>query len=202
VKGLRTPFFLVDRKTLDHISKTNLHQGVIGFFTNLPSLSLQNLVEKLGLKISSSFFVLLTEIEYEQNLGAMLRTAEAAGVAAIVIPPSSKGVTPVVERVSMGAASLVPVISESLFPALKIFKKWGFKIIGLDEKAPKNYYDEDLRGPLVFVVGGESKGITFPVRKRCDVLVKIPQKGKISSLNLSVACGIVVFEKMRQETKR
>ena len=187
-----------DRKSLDKISQTKLHQGVIAFASSLPRFSLTRLLEKKKRK-EGFCFLLLTEVLDEQNLGAILRTAEATGVTAVIIPKRAKGVTSVVARTAMGAAEYLPVVKENLFSAIKILKKQGAQIVGAEPKSGKILYQMDLRGPVAFVVGGEDRGLTAPIKKACDFLVSIPMRGKVSSLNMSVACAVLLYEKLRQE---
>jgi len=193
------PLFETNRTNLDKIAKTDIHQGIIGFFEPLSNMRLNEFLESLEHNNEKKFLALFTAVDYEQNLGSILRTAEAAGVSGIILPPHEKGVTPVVERVAMGAANFVPVISESLFPALKMLREYGYKLIGVETVGEKLYYHEDLKGPVVFVIGGENRGVTEPVRERCDTIIKIPLHGQIGSLNIGVAFGIIAYEKVRQE---
>lgn len=193
------PVGKIKRKVLDRLSSTHRPQGVIALAASLPKFSLVQLLEKTAGKKDFCFLV-LTEVLEERNLGAILRTAEAAGVRGVVIPKKAKGITPVVARTAMGAAEHLPVVKENLFTALKIFRDQGVKIVGAVPQASRSLYQVDLRGPVAFVIGGEDKGITATLKKNCDLLVSIPMKGKISSLNMSVASAVLVFEKLRQAT--
>lgn len=184
-------------KVLGRLSSTHRPQGVIALAASLPKFSLTRLLEKAAGEKDFCFLV-LTEVLEEQNLGAILRTAEAAGVKGVVIPKKAKGITPVVTRTAMGAAEHLPVVKENLFTALKIFKDQGVKIVGAVLQASRSLYQVDLRGPVVFVVGGEHKGMTATLKKNCDLLISIPMRGKVSSLNMSVAGAVLVYEKLRQ----
>lgn len=186
------------RKHLDRISETGIHQGVIAFGLALPAVTLKELLEEEKNK-ERLCVLLLTEVLDEQNLGAILRTAEATGTAAVIIPKRAKGVTSVVTRVAMGAAESLPVVKENLFFAIKILKEDGVKIVGAEAKTGRSLYQTDLRGRTAFVVGGENKGLTAPIKEVCDFLVSIPMEGKVSSLNMSVACAVLLYEKLRQE---
>jgi len=190
------PVKRTSRRFLDKVSRTHLHQGVVAFALPLPSISLKQLLEQRRDEVC---FLLLTEVLDEQNLGAILRTAEVVGVTAVIIPKGAKGITPVVDRASMGAVEYLPVIKENLFSALKILKRNGVRIIGAEAKAGKSLFQTNLVGSVAFVVGGEDKGLTGPIKQACDFLVSIPMRGKVSSLNMSVACAIFLYEKLRQE---
>jgi 23S rRNA (guanosine2251-2'-O)-methyltransferase len=184
-----------NRKFLNKISRTASHQGIIAYAETQPT-SLSYILNSTA----SPFLVILTEVLYEQNLGAILRSAEAAGVNAVIIPKKGQGVTPVVARTSMGASEYLPVIQEGLFSTLKQIRKLGVRIIGADQNAKMIYYQENLKGPIAFIIGGEDKGLTSQIKNQCHCLVKIPLKGKITSLNMSVATAILLFEKNRQDS--
>lgn len=190
------PVKRTNRKSLDKISKAKRHQGVIAFASPLPGFSLNQLLKK---KKEEPCFLLLTEVLDEQNLGAILRTAEAAGVTGVIIPKRARGVTSVVTRTAMGAAEYLPVVKENSFSAIRVLKEQGIRVVGAEPKIGRILYQMDLRGPISFVVGGEDKGLTAPIKKACDFLVSIPMKGKVSSLNMSVACAVLLYEKLRQE---
>ncbi len=145
--------------------------------------------------------VLLNHIDYEQNLGAIMRTAWAAGVDGIVVNPSGvHEVTPVVAKVSMGGAAYVPLISMSLFQAIKLLHKYAVPVIGVEVGMGKEYYKTKLTGPAAFLMGGESEGLSDPLQKECDLFINIPMASGVASLNVSVATALVLFEKARQET--
>ena len=137
---------------------------------------------------------------YEQNLGAVLRSAEGAGVHGIIIPRRrSAPLSAAVSRISMGAVEYVPVIRESMTHALPVLKREGILLFGVEAGDEIPYYEADLRGSSAFVFGGEDKGLSETIRKKCDAIISIPLMGNISSLNVSVAVGIILFEKVRQE---
>lgn len=194
----QTPVKKIGRKTLDRLSRTYRSQGIIAFASPLPKLSLTQLLERVSEKKNFCFLV-LTEVLEEQNLGAILRTAEAAGVKGVVIPKRARGITPVVTRTAMGAVEHLPVVSENIFVALKAFRDQGVRVIGAVSQTSQSVYQVDLRGGVAFVIGGEHKGMTTTVKKNCDSLVSIPMRGRVSSLNMGVACAILVYEKLRQE---
>lgn len=190
------------RERLDKISITGVHNGVIAFAEELPDYTVSERLEELFIANKEPFFVLADELNYEQNLGAILRSAMGAGVHAVVVPVQrGKGLTPVVQRVAMGGAEEVPVIREGISSALATLKRAGIRIVGadMDGSAP---WDVPMTGPLAIVLGGEDKGLTAPLRKRCDAIAGIPLQHGLDSLNVSVTAGILLFEKRRQELTR
>lgn len=186
------------RKFLDRLAKTNASQGVIAQAENLPIVSLENILQKIYQEERTPFFVILTETLYEYNLGAVIRTCEAAKVDAVIISKRSKGVTAVVSRVSMGAVEHITIIQSNLFQAMKRLREEGCKIIGTNPKKGKLYFKENLKIPLALVIGGEDKDISSSFNEKIDCFVKIPMFGKITSLNLSTAASIIIFEVVRQ----
>ncbi len=170
----------------------------------------QNIIAEMEIEIPSlkkildskenPLILLFNRLDYEQNLGAILRTSWGAGVDAVIASPSGvHELTPVVTKVSMGGAAHVPLLGESLFPALKLIKDYGIPVVGVEEDLGEPYFSQELRGPVAFVFGGEDSGLSEPLRKYCDIFIHIPMKSGLSSLNVSVATALIVFEKMRQE---
>lgn len=188
----------VDRALLDRMSITGVHNGVIAEADPLPELSVRDVLDA----VAEPFFVLVDEVQYEHNLGAVLRSALGAGVDAVVVPVQrGKGLSPVVHRVSMGGAEAVPLIREGISSALATLHRAGVRIVGADmDGVPP--WEVPLTGPLAIVLGGEDKGLTDPVRKRCDHVVGVPLAGGLESLNLSVTAGILLFERVRQMADR
>ena len=184
------------RAELDRAAENRVHNGVIALADPLPTRRLSDLVDEAD---QDALFLLLDEVQYDQNLGAILRTADAAGVTAVVIPRRRGArLSPVVQRIAMGAAEHVPVVHCAILEALATLRKAGFRIVGAAEGAGLAHHEADLRGPLGLVVGGEDKGLTPPVRKRCKPLVRIPMTGHVPSLNVSVSVGVLLFERLRQ----
>ncbi|OQA18792.1 MAG: putative TrmH family tRNA/rRNA methyltransferase [bacterium ADurb.Bin363] len=179
------------------------HQGVIALLENYNYLDLQELLQMI-LPEKDKVILALDCIQDPRNLGAILRTAEGAGVSGLIIPEHrSARITPVVEKSSAGALSYIPVaIVTNLNTAILKLKESGFWICGLSLSAESFYDQVDLTGPLCFVLGSEGKGLRNLVEKNCDFTVKIPMKGKINSLNVSVACGIILYECLRQKTEK
>jgi 23S rRNA (guanosine2251-2'-O)-methyltransferase len=193
------PVRIVMRNILERQSQTTSVESVVGILPKYESKSLKAILEESREKKNKSV-LLLDGIEYSQNLGSILRTALAAGVVAVVIP-ASKGVeiNSEVTRISMGASEVVPVVYMSIYSAIEVLKDYDFRIVGVDMSGEKNHYGTNLWGDTALLFGGESKGSTEQTLKECDEIVKIPMKGAIGSLNVSVSVGVVLFEKLRQE---
>ncbi|MGV6808170.1 MAG: 23S rRNA (guanosine(2251)-2'-O)-methyltransferase RlmB [bacterium] len=146
--------------------------------------------------------LILDSITDPHNLGACLRSADAAGVAAVVVPKDgSTGITPVVSKVACGAAETVPfVVVTNLARTMKAMQQKGFWIIGTAGEAQQSLYETSLTGPLALVMGAEGKGMRRLTRENCDLLVNLPMAGVVSSLNVSVATGVCLFEAVRQRS--
>ncbi len=189
----------VMRSELDKLSQTGVHNGVIAYADPLPVWSTQNLLNELFERGEAPFLILADEIQYEQNLGAILRSAMGAGAHAVIVPSRrGKGLSPVVQRVSMGGAEEVPLIRESLMSAIKQIKKAGIPLIAADmDGAP--LWEVELRGSVALVLGGESKGVSSTLRSKCDQIAAIPLAHGLDSLNVSVTAGVMMFEKIRQD---
>lgn len=189
----------VPRQELDRMSKADVHNGVIAIADPLPTISTRGLLDSIYQKNEQPFLVMADELNYEQNLGAILRSAMGAGVHGMITPAKrGKGLTPVVQRVSMGGSEEVPLVREGLFNAIKEIKKAGIPIIGADMDGTP-IWDLHLTGAVCFVFGGESKGLTPTVRKKCDYIASVPLHQGLESLNVSVTAGVFMFEKNRQE---
>jgi 23S rRNA (guanosine2251-2'-O)-methyltransferase len=187
----------VDRAKLDKMAENRVHNGVVAEADDLPHYTTEALIdEKFGPDL---FFVLVDEVSYEHNLGAILRSGLGFGVTGVIVPTRrGAGLSPVVHRVSMGAAEEVPLVREGLYSALKHIKKAGIRVIGADMGGvPLGQID--LRGPVALVLGGEGEGLGAELRARCDQVVSIPLLGGLESLNVSVAGAVLMYEKRRQE---
>ncbi len=191
----------VARRYLDKRSQTGVHQGVIAFVEPAPEFSLNQLLDEAWRRDDYPFFIILPQVLYEHNLGAVMRTAEAVGADGIIIPNRTSGLTPTVVRTSMGACFWIPLIQMSIFSAMKTLDEEGVYILGADMAASEPHWSMDLTGPLTLVIGGEDQGISDPVRKYCHGLVSIPMFGEMTSLNLSVSAGIILYERARQIAK-
>ena len=187
------------RDYLDRTANTNMHQGVIAVTSKKEYLDLDDLIEKK--RGEHAFVVVLDGIEDPHNLGALIRSADGAGVDGVVIPERrATGVTGTAMKASAGAAEYVPIarvtnIARSIEDLKAKYNVWT---VGLDERGTQNYDELDYNMNLALVLGAEGKGLHDLVRKKCDLLVRIPMAGEVASLNVSVAGGIVMYEVARQ----
>jgi 23S rRNA (guanosine2251-2'-O)-methyltransferase len=185
------------RESLDRASKGVSHQGVIAFG------AAHGYVELADVMAGARLLVVLDGIEDPHNLGAIVRTAHAAGAVAVIVPERrSAPLTETVARAAAGALEYLPVARVvNVSRALEQLKLAGFWIYGLDERASDPYDRIDYSTPAAVVLGAEGQGIHQNVKKHCDILVSIPMAGAVSSLNVSVAAGIVLFEWRRRAPK-
>jgi 23S rRNA (guanosine2251-2'-O)-methyltransferase len=189
------------RPQLDKISQTGVHNGVIGFAEPLPKHTLKSALDAAEAAGREPFVVVLDEVQYEHNLGAVLRTASAAEVTALVTPTRrGAAVSSVVQRVAMGGAETVPVVREGLNSALAGLRRRGIRVIGAEADGDLPFWEADFTGAVAIVMGGEDRGLGEKVRGRCDQVVSIPLPGTgpVSSLNVSVAAALLIFERVRQ----
>lgn len=187
------------RARLDALAPGAAHQGVVALAAGHAYVSAGDLLA--GARADGIPLILvLNEIQDPHNLGAILRTAEAAGCAGAVIPTRrAAGITPAVVKTSAGAVSHLPVARVvNIARTLRYFKDNGFWVVGADPEGEDLYWDADLKGPLVLVVGGEDAGLGRVVRAECDFLVRLPMFGRVSSLNASVAAALFIYEVLRQ----
>jgi 23S rRNA (guanosine2251-2'-O)-methyltransferase len=191
------PVRFEDRVQIDRLAGTREHQGIAALAAAKPALELEDL---LAAKTPQGLLVLLDGIEDPHNLGAIVRTALAAGAHGVVIPERrAVGLTDTVERASAGALAHLPVARvKNLVRAMEEMKEAGYWLIGLDERAEKKYTEADFSGQVGIVLGSEGEGLHELTRKRCDFLVSIPTSGPVRALNVSVAAGVVLFEVVRQ----
>jgi 23S rRNA (guanosine2251-2'-O)-methyltransferase len=182
------------REALDRASNSATHQGVLAFG------AAQRYAELDQVAGDAQLLVVLDGVEDPHNLGAIIRTAHAAGAAAVLVPDRrAAGLTETVAKAAAGALEHLPVVRVgNVTQTLEGLKAKGFWIYGLDERASQLYSETDYVRPTVVVLGGEGQGLHQLVKKHCDVLVRIPMAGAISSLNVSVAAGIVLFEWSRK----
>jgi 23S rRNA (guanosine2251-2'-O)-methyltransferase len=185
------PVRFEERTVLDRAAAGQVHQGVVAFgavarYAQIPE--------------DARLLILLDGVEDPHNLGAIIRTANAAGADGVLIPERrAAGLTDTVAKAAAGALEYVPVVRiGNVSQTLEQLKRRGFWIYGLDERADEEYDRVDYNTPSVIVLGAEGKGIHQLVRTHCDVLVRIPMAGQISSLNVSVAAGVVLFEWKRR----
>ena len=196
-KSRGVPVRFEDRGQLDRATGTREHQGVAALAAAKPAAELEDL---LAAKNDRGLLVLLDGIEDPHNLGAIVRTALAAGAQGVVIPERrAAGLSDTVERASAGALAHLPVARvKNLVRAMEEIKEAGYWLVGLDERAEKSHTETDLKGPVGIVLGREGEGLHELTRKRCDFLVSIPTQGPVRSLNVSVAAGVMLFEVVRQ----
>ena len=199
-RSQRIPFHLVSKKFLNNITSNANNQSVVAVVPEQKYVGVDDLVQNAKEKNKSPFILILHEFQDPHNLGAVLRTADACGVDGVIIGKHRcVGITPAVIKVSAGAAEHISVVQvANISYTIEHFQKDGFKVFAADAKGEKNYYDVDLKGPIVLVLGSEEKGLTQHIKEKCDCLVKIPIVGRVSSLNVSVAAGILMYEAHRQ----
>jgi len=199
-KGI--PFQFVENNALDKHAAGQKHQGIIAFIASREYVEPEDILEIASKKGEEPFILVLDEIEDPHNLGALLRTADAAGVHGVIIPKRrSVGLTPAVARTSAGAIEYIPVARVSnLVQTLNTLKEHGCWVTGA-EAGGKDIYQADLNGPRVVVIGGEDKGLGRLIKETCDEIVSLPMVGRISSLNASVAGSIFMYEVRRQRNQ-
>jgi len=195
-------FQYVDKQRLDQMYTTANHQGVIAQVDSYEYSSVDEILEQAALLGKDPFILILDGIEDPQNLGSIIRTAECAGVQGIIIPQhNSSEVTAAVARASAGAVEHIPIARETnLVNCIKRLKEKGLWVVGADMEGSE-YFSCQMPSPTALVIGGEGSGIRRLVRQNCDMLVSIPMTGLISSLNASVAAGLVIYEVVRQRRK-
>ncbi|MGD8546441.1 MAG: 23S rRNA (guanosine(2251)-2'-O)-methyltransferase RlmB [Thiohalophilus sp.] len=200
VRAAGLPLERVKRQQLDELTGGQRHQGVAAL-ASLPGpgdeRSLTQILE--GLRVPP-FLLILDGVQDPHNLGACLRTADAAGIHAVIAPKDRAcGLTSTVRKVASGAAESVPFIQvTNLARTLRELRERGIWLVGTDLDTEQSLYDADLTGPLALVMGAEEKGLRRLTRETCDSLVKLPMAGTVQSLNVSVSAGICLYEALRQ----
>mgnify|MGYP001379766112 FL=1 len=189
-----------DKKQMDMMAGTENYQGVIAVVPPYQYVEVEDILETAKERKEDPFILILDGIEDTHNLGAIIRTAETAGVHGIVIPKRRAAqVNSTVSKVASGALEYMKIARvNNITDTISKLKEKGIWVCGTAIDAEKYYYDQNLTGPLAIVIGNEGKGISELVKRNCDFLVKIPMKGKVSSLNASVSTGIVVYEAVKQ----
>jgi 23S rRNA (guanosine2251-2'-O)-methyltransferase len=190
----------VDRRKLDAMSQTHAHQGVIAVAALRAYDTLETILEIAAGRGEKPLVVVCDEITDPHNLGAIIRTAEAAGAHGVVVPKHrSAGMTAIVEKTSAGAVEHMAVARVSnLVSALEKLKQAGLWVFGTAAEGDRGLWEADLREGAVVVIGSEGSGMSRLVRDTCDFLVSIPMHGKVSSLNASAAAAVVLYEAVRQ----
>jgi 23S rRNA (guanosine2251-2'-O)-methyltransferase len=193
------PFQYVPEQKLNYLSPKN-HQGVIAFISPVSYSNTEELVQQLFEQGLTPFLIMLDGLSDVRNFGAIGRTVECAGAHGIII--STKGgvsVTPDSIKTSAGALHSIPVCRESnLAKTVEFLQQSGITVVAATEKTENKYYDIDFTKPVCIVLGSEDEGISNPVIRKADYLVQIPIAGKISSLNVSVAAGVLMYEAVKQ----
>ena len=192
-----------DRRQMEQIAQTNNYQGVIAIVPPFEYCEIEDILEETQNRNEDPFVLILDGIEDPHNLGSIIRTAETAGVHGIIIPKRrAASVNATVNKTSAGAVEHMKIARvTNISDSIQKLKDAGLWICGTDINTQTYYYNQDLTGPLGIVIGNEGSGMSEKVRKNCDFLVKIPMKGKVTSLNASVSTGIVVYEAVKQRLK-
>ncbi len=194
------PVHQVEMAALNRMAVTKNHQGVIAIAAEWKYASIKDILSKAFQQSEPPLLLLLDGVEDPQNLGSIIRTAEATGVHGIIIPERrAAGLTAVVSRASAGAIEHILVARvTNLSKTIDDLKKDGLWFTGVEMDGDIEFQSSDLKGPIGIVIGGEGKGVSRLVREHCDQVVRIPMWGKVNSLNASVATGIILFEVRRQ----
>lgn len=203
-KGKGIVLVEVDKSKLDEMSQTGNHQGVIAIVPPFEYCEVEDILDVAKSKNEQPFILILDGIEDPHNLGAIIRTAETAGVHGVIIPKRrAASVNSTVNKVSAGAVEHMKIARvNNINDTIQFLKDSGLWIIGTDGAAENYYYEQDLTGPIALVIGSEGNGMNRLVSENCDILVKIPMHGKITSLNASVSAGIVTYEIVKQRNNK
>lgn len=193
----------MERAELDRLTGGVNHQGVAARVAMPAALGEAALTALLETRDEPPLLLVLDEVQDPHNLGACLRTADAAGVTAVIAPrDQAVGLTPTVCKVASGAAGRVPYVQvTNLARALDRLRDQGLWLVGAAGEAPDSLYEVDLNGPLALVLGSEGRGLRRLTRERCDRLVSLPMRGQVESLNVSVAAGVILYEALRQRSR-
>lgn len=193
----------VERSKINQMSQTENHQGVIAIVPPFDYCDVDDILNLAKEKNEEPFIVILDGIEDPHNLGSIIRTAETAGVHGIIIPKRrAAGVNSTVNKVSAGAVEHMKVARvNNITETIRYLKENDIWVCGTDINTDTYYYNQDYTMPIALVIGSEGFGMSRLVKENCDFLVKIPMKGKITSLNASVSAGIVIYEAVKQKIK-
>ncbi len=197
-KGVPVQF--VKPQKINSVSQTEASQGVVAVCGAVQYAELEDLFRKAEKKGTPPFVIIADEITDPHNLGAIIRSANAAGADGVIIPKNrSAGLDAVTAKTSAGAVHYTPVVRvTNLSQTIDILKERGLWLAGADMSGEKSLFESNLTGPIALVVGSEGKGISRLLREKCDFMVKIPMIGEIESLNASVAAAIMMYEIVRQ----
>ena len=193
----------IERDKLNKMAQTENPQGVIALVPPFNYCSVDDILNEAKSKNEKAFILILDGIEDPHNLGSIIRTAETAGVHGVIIPKRrSASINSTVNKTSVGATSFMKIARvNNLNETIQYLKDNDVWIYGTDMNTDKMYYDEDMKGNVAIVIGSEGFGMSRLVKENCDFLIKIPMKGKITSLNASVSAGIVMYEVVKQREK-
>jgi len=202
IKQGKVPFSHVPVQKLKRHTQGN-HQGVIAFISPIETQDIEDLLPTLFEQGKTPFILMLDRLTDVRNLGAIVRTAECAGVDAIIVPKrESAQINEDAIKTSAGAIFRVPICKvDNLTDTVFLLKDSGLKIVGCTEKTDNAIYDIDYKEPLAIIMGNEEKGIANQLIKNCDSLAKIPMEGEIASLNVSVAAAVIMFEAVKQRLR-
>lgn len=201
-RGIEARF--VGRDALDREVPGARHQGVLAIATAKQYAELDDLLRIPADKGEAPLILVLDGVEDPRNLGAIIRTADAAGVHGVIIPERrAAGLTDTVAKAAAGALEHVPVAKvTNISHTLEELKKAGLWIVGAEAGGSQLLWDADLARPIALVLGGEDRGVRRLVREHCDYLLSLPLRGSISSLNVSVAAGVLLYEVLRQRSRQ
>lgn len=197
-KDARIVLVEVDKSKLDMMAEN--HQGVVAVVPPFNYCEIEDILDVAKSKNEDPFIIILDGIEDPHNLGSIIRTAETAGVHGIIIPKRrNAAVNSTVTKVSAGATTYMKIARvNNLNETIRKLKEEGLWVIGTDGYAKILYYNQDLKGPLAVIIGSEGFGMSKLVKDNADILIKIPMKGQITSLNASVSAGIIIYEAVKQ----
>ena len=194
----------VEPQRLAQLAPGQRHQGVVAMASPVEYAEVEDILAAAESKGEAPLIVVLDELEDPHNLGAVLRSVDAAGAHGVIIPKRrSCPLSTTVAKTSAGAVEYVPVARvANLAQTLDKLKKAGVWVAGCDMDGTENYFEASLKGPLALVIGGEGRGLGRLVKEHCDFLVRIPMQGHVNSLNASVACSLVLYEAVRQRLQQ
>ena len=193
-----------EKRQMQEMAQNQNYQGVIAIVPPFEYCEIEDILEEAEKRNEDPFVLILDGIEDPHNLGSIIRTAETSGIHGIIIPKRrAAAVNSTVAKTSAGAVEYMKIARvTNISDAIDKLKRAGLWICGTDINTEKYYYNQDLTGPIGIVIGNEGSGMSEKVRKNCDFLVKIPMKGKVTSLNASVSTGIVIYEALKQRLNK
>ncbi len=196
----KVPLEKISRRSLTRRSRTSSMESIIGLMEIDNQYDLDDLLDEIYKKGEDPFIIIFNDIQYAHNIGAIFRTAFAAGVNGVITPIQKANIiNDEVIRISMGTCLRIPIVEMNIFAAIKELKKNAVKIVGVDMEG-KVMYDADLSGAVAFLMGSEYMGITSKLVEKSDEIISIPMEEGLGSLNVSVASSLIMYEKRRQST--